>query len=103
MVLDPTEILTRHVHGAVYWGNVIEPLRNAQALLNVLKRGKSFLANPLNIDASIQRDLGTVGDDVFKTIPNVDGDVERIGIGDRILSDEAVNFLETNLEKYATQ
>lgn len=57
----------------------------------------------MNIDASIQRDLGTVGDDVFKTIPNVDGDVERIGIGDRILSDEAVNFLETNLEKYATQ
>lgn len=103
MVLDPTEILTRHVHGAVYWGNVIEPLRNAQALLNVLKRGKSFLANPLNIDASIQRDLGTVGDDAFKTIPNVDGDVDRIGIGDRIMSDETVNFLETNLEKYATQ
>lgn len=102
MVLDFSTLLERHINGSVHWGNVIEPLNEAESMLRMMKKGKSFITNEADADNIIAKEMG---DDPFAVIEgrtNVfTADAKRLG--ERLMTPEVERFLAENLKKYATR
>lgn len=106
MVTDPYELLTRHVNWSVYWNNMVEQLKKAEAVYRVLHKGRIGVTQD-----AIEKELKAmeVGDweDMKKIFDMGIFDWEnKVDIADgnnAIFSPEVDKIIHTHLGKIATQ
>lgn len=104
LITDPYELMSRHLNWAVYWGEVVEPLRKAEALYRILHNWRTAVTSD-----SIDNQVEAMARNKDWNIDPYNLDLwswEAIHWADgnnAILSPEVDKFLHTHLGKIATQ
>lgn len=109
MVLDFSTLLERHINWSVHWGNMIEPLNEAEAMFRMMKKGKSFIRNAWeDADNVIAKEMGFSSQDGADPFATMMGkwDVYTSNAQakwERLMTPEVERFLSENLKKFATR
>lgn len=108
MVLDFATLLERHVNGSVHWWNMIEHLNEAEAMLRMMKKWKSFIRNAWDADDVIAKEMWFGSKDWADPYATMMGKWDVFTSNaqakwERLMTPEVDRFLSENLRKFATR